>query len=278
MIRSLPLLAMVFVAVPLAGQDRPALPFLMPVEPTATEEAVAFYDNQPYVPVRRGEVLSAGFLSDGVALAFGRVLGPTRPPQVAVVAPGAEMTRGAVIAIRAPAGGTYLPGDTVVFAVQRPAPKGWGQIIVPTGLARVVSGNSRQTHVTLLTIFGPVRQGQLVYPLAPFVDPGEVAFTGVVNGARGTVIGYRDRRDLAQPGSHLFVDIGAAHGVRLGDFIQVRRAVESRRGAADTIDEPMGLGQVVHVGARSSTMRLVRVTAPDIAPGTTVVRVASLPE
>lgn len=272
-------LAAVLVA-PLGAQDGTpgAYPFLVQPEPTATEEALAFYDSQPYVPVRRGEIFAAGFLTENRIAAFGRVLGPTRPPQVAAKAPGADMTRGSILAIEAPVGVHYQPGDTVVFAVRYPAPKGWGDIIVPTGLARVGSTTPSQTHVTLLTIYGPVRRGQYVYPLEPFVDRGEVFPAAVINGARGTVIGFRDRRELAIPGSHIFIDMGAANGIRLGDFVQVRRSVRARLDAADTIDEALALGQVVHVGTRSSTVRLIRVISPDVATGTPVVRVATLPE
>ena len=40
----------------------------------------------------------------------------------------------------------------------------------------------------------------------------------------------------------------------------------------------MATGQVLRVNARSSTIKLLRVVAPGIAPGTPVVRVATLPE
>lgn len=278
--RLFPLLLAAVIVAPLGAQDRApgAYPFLVQPEPTATEEALAFYDSQPYVPIRRGEVYAAGFLTEDRMVPFGRLLGPTRPPQIAARAPGAEMTGRAVLAIEAPDGVRYQPGDTVVFAVRYPAPKGWGDIVIPTGLARVGATTPRQVLVTLLTMYGPIRRGQYVYPLAPFADRGEVVPAAVVNGARGTVLGYRDRRELAIPGSHIFIDIGAANGVRLGDFIQVRRAVHTRLNAADTIDEPMALGQVVHVGVSSSTVRLTRVSSPDIHAGTPVVRVGTLPE
>ncbi len=178
--RLIPLLLVAVIAAPLAAQDGTpgAYPFLVQPEPTATEEALAFYDSQPYVPIRRGEVYAAGFLTEDRAMAFGRLLGPTRPPQAAATAPGAEMTRGAILAVEAPAGVRYQPGDTVVFAVRYPAAKGWGDIVVPTGLARVGATTSTQTLVTLLTMYGPVRRGQQVYPLAPFVDRGEVVSGG----------------------------------------------------------------------------------------------------
>jgi hypothetical protein len=41
--------------------------------------------------------------------------------------------------------------------------------------------------------------------------------------------------------------------------------------------EPMATGQVVHVSANSSTVKLMNVLAPQILPGAPVVRVATLP-
>ena len=274
-----PLALLLLAAAPLAAQQTTATPsFLTPQTPVVAEDALAFYEAQSYVPVRRGEVYTAGFLTEGKELSFGRVIGPTRPPQVAAHSPAATMTRGAIIGIEPAAGATWGVGDTVVFAVRRPALKGWGQIIVPTGLARVTSVTSRQTNVMLLTVYGPVRPQQVVYKLPALPTPGEATLVKVENGARGEVIGPRDQRELAQPGGHLFVDLGSVDGVRLGDFIEIRRAVAARRDAADTIDELMGVGQVVNVNDQSSTIRLVSVTTPDIAAGTPAIRVATLPQ
>jgi hypothetical protein len=272
-----PFALLLLAAAPLAAQQPTSPPsFLTPQAPITTDDALAFYEAQSYVPIRRGEVYTAGFLTEGKELTFGRVIGPTRPPQVAAHSPAATMTRGAVIGVEAPAGASWNVGDTLVFAVRRPALKGWGHIVVPTGIARVSAITPRQVNVVLLTVYGPVRPQQLVYRLPALPTPGEATLAKVTNGVRGEVIGPRDQRELVQPGGHLFIDLGSVDGVRLGDFIEIRRAVAARRNGADTIDELMGVGQVVNVNDQSSTIRLVSVTTPDIAAGTPAIRVATL--
>jgi hypothetical protein len=73
------------------------------------------------------------------------------------------------------------------------------------------------------------------------------------------------------PAGHLYTDLGQRDGIKLGDFVEVRR------NAADAETTPMATGQVVYVSPNSSTVKLMNVTRPQIMPGTAVVRVATLP-
>ena len=268
----------ILAAVPAAAQQTPSnLPFLVQEQSTPADEALAFYDSKPYIPVRRGEVYTAGFLTEAKDPAFGRVIGAVRPPQVASTVAAAVISRGTIIGIRAPDGVSWKAGDTLVIAVTRPGPREWGDVVVPTGLARVVAVTPTQVNAAILTVYGPVRPRQAVYALPPFADRGEVAPVRVPGGARGAVIGPRDRRELSQTGGVLFVDLGSVDGVKIGDFIEFRRAVKAGRDRADTMDELMAVGQAVNVNDQSSTIRLIRVSTPDIPAGTPAVRVATLP-
>lgn len=266
-------------AAPLAAQQSSGsgLSFLQSPRSAAADAMSTQTDEPVYVPLRRGEVFAAGFLAE-VGMAFGGVLGPVRPPQVSSNRSGAMMTRGEIVAVHPPAGVTYAQGDTVVLAVRRAGPKGWGDIVVPTGLARVGASDGRQTLATLVAVYGPIRRGQDVYRLEPFVDRGDVRPVAVAGGLRARVLAHRDRREMAQSGSLLFVDAGRAQGMRLGDFVEIRRQPHARLNAADAIDEHMGVAQVVHVGEHSSTIRVFGLTSPDVATGTPVVRMATLPD
>ena len=51
------------------------------------------------------------------------------------------------------------------------------------------------------------------------------------------LIGPLQVRDLMMPGSIVFSDLGQSDGVRVGDFVTVRRESAERVNAADTIDE-----------------------------------------
>ncbi|MES1259832.1 MAG: hypothetical protein ABUL71_04490, partial [Gemmatimonadota bacterium] len=87
----------------------------------------------------------------------------------------------------------------------------------------------------------------------------------------------REPRDVAQVGEVLFINMGRAAGMRVGDFVEIRRHAGPRLNGADTVDDLMAVAQVVHVGEKSSTIKLTRVIDPGIRSGTPVVRVATLP-
>lgn len=249
------------------------------VAPLAAQEVGvvrAAADAVPYSPIRVGQSYAAGFLTELRLLPYGQVLGAVTPPQIRSAAGGAVISVGATIAIRPPAGASYAKGDTVVLAVRHPGPKGWGDVITPTGLARVRGADGNQTLAELLAIYGPIRDGQVTLPLEPVSNPGQVQPVKST-GPRATMIGSREPRELFQPGNVIFIDAGRAAGMRLGDFVEVRRAAAHRLNAPDQVDELMATGQVVAVNEKHSSVTLVRIVSPDIPAGTPVVRVATLP-
>ncbi|MES2125304.1 MAG: hypothetical protein V4503_11525 [Gemmatimonadota bacterium] len=248
-------------AAPLAAQD---------------EMITAAADAVPYVPIRPGQSYSAGFLSELRLLPYGKLRGAVTPPSIRSAASGAIITVGTTLSVDAPAGASYTVGDTLVLVQRSPGPKGWGEVVKPTGLARVSASNGGQTLATLLEIYGPVREGQSTLTLEPVPNPGAVQPVKSA-GLAATVIAPREPRELLQPGNVIFVSAGRTAGMRLGDFVEVRRKPARRINAPDQIDELMATGQVVAVNEKHSSVVLVRVVAPDIAPGTPVVRVATLP-
>ncbi len=270
-----PLVLILAAALPLSAQQQAdPLAYLRPLHPI---DSVAHYTEIPYRPLRSGEVRTAAFLTEGRAMPFGAVLGPVTPQQVQSSQTGALAMEGMIIGVRAPAGGAYQVGDSILLATTVPAPTGWGLVVTPTGIARVTGNAPHQSLAVVVSVFGPIRDGQLTLPVESFSNPGEVKPVPVT-GPNGTVIGSAEPRELAQVGGELFIDVGSQAGMRLGDFVDLRSTPESRLNAADTIEELMAVGQVIHVGERSSTVLLTRVIAPVIPLGTTVVRSATLPD
>lgn len=254
-----------------------AVLLVLGVVPLAAQESVVrAADAVPYVPIRPGQSYSAGFLSELRLLPYGRVLGAVTPPQIRSGAGGAVMTLGATIGILPPAGASYTQGDTIVLAQRAPGPKGWGEVITPTGLARIGRADGNQTLATVLAIYGPIRDGQVSLPLEPVANPGAVKPVRI-SGPSAAMIASREPRELLQPGNIVFIDAGRAAGMRLGDFVELRRKPAHRLNAPDQIDELMATGQVVVVNEKHSSVALIRIVSPDIAPGTPVVRVATLP-
>jgi hypothetical protein len=263
-------------ALPLSAQGNDPLAFLRPTPYAADGPAQTYHDAAGYRPVRPGEVRSAGFLTEMRNMPFGQVLGPVAAPVMHNTESSETALPGAVIAVLPPPGAAYQRGDTVMLARLVPAPLGWGSIVVPTALARIGDHTPRQTMATIIAMYGQVIMGQVVLPLEPFTNPGAVQPVPV-DGPTGTIIIGSETRELEQVGGILFINVGSGAGMRLGDFIQVRRHAGPRLNAADTIDDIMALAQVVRVGAKSSTIRLVKVMDPDIRAGAPVVRIATLP-
>ena len=172
---------------------------------------------------------------------------------------------------------SLLAATLAMQSVSAPQPRGWGDIVVPTGLARIGDRSPRQTLATVIAMYGPIRGGsQVVLPLEPVADPGDVQPVAIA-GPSGEVIMSREPRDVSQAGEVLFINIGRAAGMRVGDFVELRRHAGPRLNGADTIDDVMAVAQVVHVGEKSSTIKLTRVIDPNLRAGTPVVRVATLP-
>jgi hypothetical protein len=244
----------------------------------ASEPTFAAYDGPSYRPVRAGDVRSSGFLTEQASTAFGRLIGPVDPPLVRSAQTPAVVFPGTIVAVQPPEGATYQRGDTVLIALVVPAPTGWGSIIIPTGLARIGDRSPRQTLATVIAMYGPVRGGaQVVLPLEPLSNPGDVQPVTVA-GPSGELITSREPREVSQTGEVFFINIGRSAGMRIGDFVEIRRRAGPRANGADTIDDVMGVAQVVHVGEKSSTIKLTRVIDPtNIRAGTPVVRIATLP-
>lgn len=252
----------VFGIAPLAAQDTPVA--------KASAEVV------PYVPVRPGQSYSAGFLSEFRLLPYGELLGAVTPSQIPLNADGRLLGPGGLIGIRPPAGASYAKGDTVMLVSRRLGPKGWGDVVTPTGLARIGETQANQTLATIVAVYGTIRNGQSTLPFESVVNPGAVQPVKI-SGPEATVIGSRDPRVMFQPGNVLFIDAGRTAGMRVGDFVEVRRRPGPRFEGPDQIDQLMATGQVVVVNEKHSSVVLTQIISPDIPTGTPVVRVATLP-
>jgi len=242
------------------------------------QEAFKLYRAVKYHPLRAGEFYSAGFLSEGDTLPYGRLLGPVTPEQIESGRSRAAVQIHTVVGVTAPDGASYNVGDSLVSLMQREGPVGYGQIIVPTGLIRITGQNGDQSVGMVIAVYGPIRDGQSLLPAEKFADPGAVDYQRVEGGLQGQILAPRDLRELRHPQDVLFIDIGKQEGVSAGDLFEARRTPGPQpRSAANAIDEMMATLQVVHVRSRTATVKVLGVTSPDIAPGTTVRQVAKLP-
>jgi LysM repeat protein len=242
------------------------------------ENAFKTYREVKYHPLRPGEFFSAGYLTEGDSLPFGMLLGGTTPEQIESGRTRAAIQIFTPIALSAPAGASYAPGDSLVAVDRRDGPEGYGQIIVPTGLIKVTGRNGAQFLGTVTAVYGPMREGQSVLPAEKFKDPGAVEYSRVAKGIEGHILVPRDGRELRHPQEILFIDLGRSDGVAVGDLFEARRTPGPQPSAmADAVDEAMATLQVIHVRNHSATVKVLNVSSPDIKVGTRVRQVARLP-
>jgi nucleoid-associated protein YgaU len=230
-----------------------------------------------YRPIRRTEFYSSGFLTEEQALPFGTVLGTVTPLQIEEVSNRSTAQMYARIAVVPPAGGKYQVGDTLLTAFLRDGPRGYGSIVVPTGLVRIVDVSRPENVAEVIATYGSVRNQQRVLPAEKFNDPGNVHPVPISDGVKGALLSHRDQQPLTGPQDVVFLDKGRKDGVTLGDLFEIRQTPRARPGAATVVNDVMATVQVVHVGDRTATARVVSVVQPDIRPGAEARQIAKLP-
>lgn len=252
------------------GEGDPATVLFRRQRTASTSNAFRAYRESKPHPLRAGELFSSGFLTEGEKLPFGTLSGTvTHSPAPTEAQPGrAAMQRFTRVALTPPVGAAYAAGDTLLVLERREAPAGFGEVLVPTGMIRVVRPDRPQALGEVIAVYGQVREGQSVLAAPKFRDSGPVGYQSVANGVQGLVLVVRDPRELRLPHQVLFLNVGRRDGVAPGDLFEAR-------GVAG-VDKAMGILQVVAVRERSATVKVINVMAPEFRAGTRVRQVAKL--
>jgi LysM repeat protein len=261
---------------PRADEEESA-PLFGPRSSDTMQETLKAYTHQPYRALRRSEFYSSGFLTEKQKLPYGKVLGPITPPQIRAVTQNSNAMPYTTIAVAAPKGATYLVGDSLLVAQVGREVRGYGNVVVPNGLAQITDTANGKYLASVIAVYGPIRAGQVVLPLEKFGEPGSAKATPVSEGVRARLLGGSGRQDLKAPQMIVFLDKGRKDGVAPGDLFEMRRRPERLDDGTIRIDDVMATLQVVHVRERSATARLLNVISPDITPGTEARQVAKLP-
>lgn len=241
------------------------------------EESLRAYTHQPYRALRQSEFYSSGFLTENQNLPFGKVLGPTMPQQIVANSANASALPYSTIAVEAPHGATYQIGDTLLVLRLGPEIRSQGDVVVPTGLARVVDTVQGRYVASIIATYGPIRNGQHVLPAEKFTPPGESHAVPVTEGVHATFLGGNGRQDMKAPQMVVFLDKGREDGVAPGDLFEIRRRAERLPDGRQLINDVMATLQIVHVRDHTATGRLLNILSPDIPPGTDALQVAKLP-
>jgi LysM repeat protein len=256
-------------------EDQPLL--FSSERPRTAAEVLKTYTEAPYRPLRRSEFYSSGFLTENQRLPFGRVLGPVTPQQIKAVNNRANALPFSTIALEAPGGATYEIGDTVLILQLGRELEPYGDIVVPTGLARIIETVDDRYLASIVATYGAVRNGQQVLPIESFSAGAGRRAVPVSDGIRGSLIGGLGRQELKEPQMIVFINKGREDGVAPGDLFEVRRRPQRYPDGTIRVNELMATLQIVHVRDRTATGLVLNVISPDIPPGTDVLQVAKLP-
>jgi hypothetical protein len=262
----------------LAEAEDPEPGILFPErKPRSVSEILKAYTHQPYRALRRSEFYSSGFLTENQRLPFGRVIGPVTPQQIKAVNSRANALPFTGISLEAPDGATYAVGDSLLLLQVNREIEPYGNVIVPTGIARVVEALDGHYIANIVSTYGPIRNGQRTLPLESFNAGAGGRAVPVSDGVRATMVGGLGRQDLKEPQMVVFINKGREDGVSPGDLFEVRRRPGRTADGLIRVNELMATMQIVHVRDHTATGLLLTVVSPDIPPGTDVMQVAKLP-
>ncbi len=244
----------------------------------AAQNAFREYRETKPLAVSHAEFLSAGYLTGDREEALGTLLGPVSAERSISAGGRVTLQRFARIALVPPTGVTYGEGDSVLIVERREAPIGYGQLIVPTGVARVTGQDGQMAMAQIVAVYGPIRRGQMIAPLPHFENPGRLDAQAVSDGIEGHMVMARESHELRTPQQVLFIDVGREDGVRLGDVFEARGAADRpTENGVVPIDAPMATLKVIHLSDHTAAVKITTVLAPHLMPGVRVRQIAKLP-
>jgi hypothetical protein len=230
------------------------------------------YADQPYRPLRRGEFYSAGFLTEGEHLPWGNVVGTNERSAIPRLTERASAIQFGRVVVEAPSQASYHVGDSLLLARIDRDEGGWGDVVVPVGVARVVEVARKQLLAEVVMQFGRIHEGHLALPLEPFKDPGEARPTPVMQGLQGGVIGQRDLHTIANSQQVIFINRGRADGVVPGDVFQIYT------GQANAPSEDVrAVVEIVHTREHSCSGLVLTLSNPQLVPGLPVRLIRKMP-
>ncbi len=238
-------------------------------------ETLRAYSDQPYRPLRRSEFYSSGFLTEGRDLPFGQLTGRVTPPQINVVSSRVSALLYTEVTLAPPSGATYRVGDSLLIVRLGADMPDFGRIVIPTGIVRVTDVANGRYVGSVIAVYGPIRNNQMLLPTEHFADAGTARAVAVADGVQARLLGGVHDRSLNKPLDVMFLDKGSKDGVAPGDIFELRRT--NLGGGAKAIPEVMATLQVVRVGEHSATTRIISISSPDLPIGSDARQIAKLP-
>ncbi len=238
-----------------------------------TRRGLTIVRNPPPRPPGRLRFLSAGYLTEREDFPWAEVLGAVGQSTLSTLRATSSATVYERVSLHAPENATYHVGDSLVLSRLSRLIPGWGRIVVPTAIARVVQVSGREAEARIEMQFGRVADGQVALPVEPFRDRGGVEPVPIENGMRGSIIAVRNLHPLAGLLEVVFIDRGRRDGIVPGDVFEV---IVEEEGSVFPA-RPVGTLQVVHVRQRSASAMIMALQGVDVRPGAIVRLIRKMP-
>ena len=275
---------------PVDAEQIPVPPTPVAPAPPPTETAPTIFQNRGpsirsldmtapifrYRPVRRGQFYSAGFLTEGDEFPWAKVLGATGTPTLSTLTGSSQARIFGSIDIEAPESATYEVGDSILTVrIMHDVQDGWGQVVRPSGIARVTNVSGSRVRAEVISQFGRVADGQFALPLERFNDPGDVAPVPIENGAESEILAVRSIHPIRQQQNVVFIGLGREDGISLGDVFEVYRSASDD--PLEIEGEAVGILNIVHVRNRSASGFVVNVMDLGLDAGAPVRLIRKMP-
>lgn len=242
----------------------------------ASAENLEFEAARAYRAVREGEYYSAAFLTEGVPLATGRLLGNLQASAIRRLSTSSSAQLFTEVAIEPPANDSLRPGD-LMLAVRRTGDiRGFGDVVVPTGLLRVTAVTADRAAARVVAMYGAVTDGQEVLRVAPYPASAAARAVDVSDGLTGQVVGLVKPGDVMNLQDGVFINLGVQEGVRLGDVFLISGTDRARNDFNDVV-LPQAQVLVVNVRPHTATAIIVQLQRPDVRAGSTVRQIRRMP-
>jgi hypothetical protein len=167
-------------------------------------------------------------------------------------------------------------GDTLqaVRHARREPP--WGDVVLSMALLEVKRTWADSARATVVQLYGDYQVGDRVVAPEPYALDPALEAEPVDAPLTGRIAAFEVPQVLVGSGEALFLDVGAADGVALGDEFAVFSRQESEAVQHDLADA-LAVVRVTRVTDGTSTARVISVRDPGTRPGDPVRLVRRLP-
>jgi len=269
-------------AVPESTQTVAAAPttgrtiFFPSTAPAQHREAVEVQQARAYRAVRQGEYFSSGFLTEGQPLPAGELQASFQTTVLGNIQTRRTANLFEDVVVNEPPGDSLQAGDMLLSFERGDEVAGYGEVIRPTGILRVVGRAGNRYRATVVAQYRAIDMSQEYIRVAPFSFNTDQRAQPVTDGVEGEVIALRDPRELLNTQDIIFLNKGADDGVHLGDVFDIYlEHVDPERGGS--VEQDQALAMIVNVRSRTATAVIVETYRGDIRPGSKARQVRRMP-